>query len=239
MQKDAPRFELKLREDIYKSSNDKNKNSKQKKRTSNKLTNSCIVCAIILIAVMLLKMSSSSYAGNALERLNELISKQTDFSQTARTVSEVFSQTVNSILPDNKENVSSPVILFASPVDKGTLTKSFDAEKHPVYGTEVAPTYIEITAEAGGFVYAPEKATVTQVSQNADGSLAVSLVISENTAVIFDNLASAYFKAGESVEKKQILGVLPEENAVLRVSVLVDSEYTDPLQYIDTAFITQ
>ncbi len=237
MKKDAPRYELKVRNNAYKKENDVK--SMKKTKLSNKLTNSAIACAVILLVVMIMKMSSSSYAGSALKRLDELIKKQMDFSQTAKSVSEVFSQTVGSFFTDNNQKASADSLKLGLPIKNAKLTKKFETGKHPVYQTDTPPTGIELSGELGSFIYAPAKATVTQITKHDDAKISVSLILSDNISVVFDNLASVYFKQGESVEDNQILGVLSENESLLFMSLIIDSEYVDPMQYLDSSLITQ
>lgn len=224
------KFELKLRSE---DGGDKKKYSPAQGGKKSKGSLRAVICLGLTLGVIALKMSSASYAGGLLSKVEYILTAQTDFYSVAENVVASIDGVVSKVLGSDVPASSSKEVKFVLPLKNGKLSSGFEQKVHPVFNTLVEPTGIVLSAEGADFVYGAAEGTISSISKNADSSYRVVLKVSRSLSVIYDNLAIVYYDEGEAVPSGKIIGVLSEENPSLTLEVYSGGEAVDPANYFE------
>ncbi len=184
-------------------------------------------CVMLLVFTVFLKFSGIEEGKDFLSELDMLINSQFDIARTTQVVSEFVEDAANYFSGNNSGAE------FSMPLENGYLYEGFVETVHPVFMTDISPTGITLISSPSSYVYSAESGKVSSVSANPDGTKRVVIRFSKDISFAYDDLAYAYVKKDDLVNKEDMIGLLKEEDpATMRFEVWVDNVAEDPLRYI-------
>jgi len=202
------------------------------KSLKDRITTSMMICVLILVAVTGLRIIGNAASEKVLGTIAKLVQSQTDFEDTADNMVNFFTNTVSELTGKEVSVASNEIVTLEPPLIEGKLKTGFVDSVHPVFQTNIAPTGIEIASSASALVYAPGKSECDSVIVNEDGTKRLTISVSKSTKVVYDNLSEAYVDKGDQVSEGMVIGMLPEDNAVLTFKIWVDNEAKNPIDFI-------
>ncbi len=178
------------------------------------LRNTAVACALLL-TVMALKNVDQPWSRQATEGIRQAMTMRVNWDETLGKLSFV-----RAIVPDT-------ALVFLNMGESGTLICPVGGEVSHAF-VEQQP-WVEYRCEAGEAVCAAADGTVTAAGQGAGGDWIVLIDHSDDMQTVYGYLASAYVKAGDTVEKGQQIGATANQaDSRFYFELREDGKSTDP-----------